>query len=87
MRKAVLVFDAEDPVGAPEIGAGKMGDVVAVHAPSSGAVGGGVRGQNVPDGNIRSFTSRSHSAQRKKQNFGNTKSFDREKFFFEIFDS
>jgi hypothetical protein len=46
-------------------------------------VGGGLRGHNVPDGNIRSFTSRWHSPQRERKNMKNTKSFDRETFFFE----
>ena len=85
MGKAIFVLDAEDPVGATKIGTGELGDVGGMHAPCSGAVGAGVRGQNVPDGNIRSFTNRWLSAQRERQNFKNTKSFDREKFFFENF--
>ena len=69
MRKAILVFDAEDPVGATKISTGELGDVGGMHAPCSGAAGGGVRGHNVPDANIRSFTSRWHSAQRRKTKF------------------
>ena len=47
MGKAILVFDAEDPVGATEISTGEVGDVGGAHAPCSDAMGRGVRGQNV----------------------------------------